>query len=367
MGSYLPKRRLWTERLFDLFPIGNVHSRVSFIVVRLVRFLCFSSVFWITGFVVVIIQGMNSLIGMPLLFLVALNMTYFSVGAFIVFLMSGWFRNKWSWFFEWSALLLKLSEPEFNKLRDRLERFINSFYPCLAFAFATYIGFTIVPQLNTLIEAIERPSFYWYVGMTFVSNLFIGTGLWMTVSMWIAIFLTFRQPLNLELSRRINRDFRPLAVWALKVSLIYFAYLTLSIVMQSPAFNPVSYLWGTNLFVIVMGLMILLGVFAFLLPFYNIHRTVVKLKQQELEAIEEESNKLMQELTETLAKYPAGDSKDNISLINSRLNILHIRERSVTEADEWPIDMTILSILFGIILIPIFTEIIINLISSQMV
>lgn len=263
--------------------------------------------------------------------------------------------------------MLKLSEPEFDKLRDRLERFINSFYPCLAFALATYVSFVIMPQLSTLIGAIERATFYWYVCVTFVVHLFIGTGLWMTVSMWIAIFLTFRQPLNLELSRRTNKDFRPLAVWALKVSLIYFAYLTISIVMQSPALTPMSYLWGTSLFVVAVGLMILVGVLAFLLPFYNIHRTLVKLKQQELEEIEEESNKLMRELTGTLAKYPAGDSKDNISLINSRLNILHIRERSVTEADEWPIDMTILSILCGIVLIPIFTEIIINFIFSQMV
>jgi sensor histidine kinase YesM len=308
-----------------------------------------------------------TLTGPPLLLLVALNMAYFSVSVFIVFLISGWFRSKWSWFFEWSAHLLKLSSPEFHKLRDRLERFINSFYPCLAFALATHVSFTIMPQLNTVIEAIERPAFYWYVGMTFVSHLFVGTGIWMIVSMWIAIFLAFRQPLNLELSRRINRDFRPLAVWALKVSLICFAYLTLSIVMQSPVFNPVSILWGTNFLMIIVGLMILLGVFAFLLPFYNIHRTVVKLKQQELEVIEDESNKLMGELTETLAQYPAGDSKDNISLINSRLNILHIRKGSVAEAGEWPIDMNILSILSGIVLIPIFTEIIIKFLFSQMV
>lgn len=366
MGSYLSKRMLWTERVFDLFPIGNVHDRVSFIVVRLVRFLCFSSIFWITGFVAIIIQGMTSPSGILLLPWVMLEMTYFSVGVFIIFVMSGWFRNKWNWFFGWSAHMLKLSEPEFDKLRDRLERFVNSFYPCLAFALATYVSFVIMPQLGTLIGAIERAPFYWYVCVTFVVHLFIGTGLWMTVSMWIAIFLTFRQPLNLELSRRTNKDFRPLAVWALKVSLIYFAYLSFSMVMQSPAFTPLSYLWGTSLFVVAVGLMILVGVFAFLLPFYNIHRVLLKLKRHELEEIEKESGKLTQELAE-IVKQPRGDSRDTIILINTRLISLQIRERSVSEADEWPIDITTLSILAGIVLIPIFIEMIISFIFSQMV
>lgn len=112
---------------------------------------------------------------------------------------------------------------------------------------------------------------------------------------------------------------------------------------------------------VVDAFIILFGVIAFLLPFYNIHRALVKLKRRELEAIEEESNKLIGELTETLAHaYPAGNSKDNISLINSRLNILHIRERSVTEADEWPIDVTVLSLLAGIVLMPLLTKVIVD-------
>ena len=106
---------------------------------------------------------------------------------------------------------------------------------------------------------------------------------------------------------------------------------------------------------------ILFGVVAFLLPFYNIHRALVKLKKRELEEIEEETDKLIQELTETSPKHPAGHSKDHIIEITSSLVSLHIRERSVAEADEWPIDITVLSILAGIVLTPIITKIIVDI------
>ena len=42
------------------------------------------------------------------------------------------------------------------------------------------------------------------------------------------------------------------------------------------------------------------------------------------------------------------------------LEILHIRERRAKDADDWPIDTTILSAAAGLVLIPIVVNIITN-------
>jgi hypothetical protein len=51
-------------------------------------------------------------------------------------------------------------------------------------------------------------------------------------------------------------------------------------------------------------------------------------------------------------------------VINSivSLEVLHIRERRAKDADDWPIDTTILSAVAGLVLIPIAVNIITNLV-----
>lgn len=276
----------------------------------------------------------------------------------MAFVVSGWYSDKWNWFFDWSGHILKLSEPEFGRLRDRLERFITSFYPCLAIALLLLIGGLIMPQLDAFREALMRLSGYWWLCTSFMLALLLGTGIWLIISMWIGVFFTFRQPLNIKLSRWTSRDFRPLAIWSLKCSLLYFVGAAMVTAVVSPIFGTFRDPFGA-LSVASIGFSVFFGVMAFLLPFYNIHRALVKLKKRELQKIEEESNNLMEELTETLAKHPTGDSKDYAMLI--RLNVLQIRERLVTEADEWPIDMTVLSLLSAIVLTPILTQVIIEI------
>jgi len=153
-----------------------------------------------------------------------------------------------------------------------------------------------------------------------------------------------------------------LALWSLKASLLYFMVPAIIVFYESIQ----RYLWGTILYgtipyVAIVSFLILIGVLAFLLPFYNIHRALVNLKKRKLREIEEESNKLIQESNDTLAKYPTGDSRDRIMLITSRLVSLHAKERNLREADEWPIDPTILVRLTGLVLIPILTKIIVTL------
>jgi hypothetical protein len=133
----LPKRMLWTERLFQLIPIGKERgSFASFLAVRLVRSLCFTLIY--------------VLISIPFLFVIgftthtydATGLTaplYFLAMIFLVFVVSGWFHNKWDWFFGWSSHILKLSETDFGKFRDRREKFVKSSSACLIITLAIYV------------------------------------------------------------------------------------------------------------------------------------------------------------------------------------------------------------------------------------
>ena len=351
----------WTERVIELIPIGKERGRVSFLVVRFVRSLCFFSVFWLTGFLAIAIDGMA--IGSLSLFI--LQMPFFCIIGFVVFVGSGWFRNQWNWFFNWTRHILNLGEPEFGRFREKLERFINSFFPCLAIALILFF-LNLMPQLDLLyFNLFLHPLVvaYWWCFMVFILVLFLATELWMIISLWIGTFLTLRQPLNLTLSRRTSEEFRPLAFWSLKVSLLYFATVAIMVFYESIQ----RFLWGTVFYAVVVVFLILIGVLAFLLPFYNIHRALVNLKKRKLREIEEECKKLIQESDDTLAEYPAGDTRDQIMLITFRLVDLHVRERDVTGAEEWPIDKTILSMLSAILLVPILTKIIVDIIFGTLV
>ncbi len=112
---------------------------------------------------------------------------------------------------------------------------------------------------------------------------------------------------------------------------------------------------------------VILGAIAFILPFYNVHRVLMKLKKGELLEIERESNKLMQDLAQTASDNHALHSEERMmQIMNSLvdLQVLQIREKRAKEADAWPIDTTILSILAGIILFPILSQIVINFLTT---
>ena len=346
----MPKKRFWTERVTELIPIGKQRVGISLVVGSLLFF----AIFWLTGFLAVAIDGMP----IDSVSLYTQQMIMFCIIGFLAFVGSVWFRNQWTWFFDWTRHILKLSVPEFERFRDKQERLIYSFFPCLAITVLVYL-FNLSLQLDLLYKNLVRypvVTAYWWCFMNFAYILFMGTALWMTISLWIVTFRTLRQPLDLTLSRRTSEEFRPLALWSLKDSLLYFVGLAIVVFYLYIQ----RFLWGTLLFSGIVGVAILIGVLAFLLPFYTIHRALVKFKKQKLREIEEESTKLMHESNEVSAKHPAGDAQDRLMLITSRLVNLHIQETRVEEADEWPIDTTILSMLAGIVFTPILTKIIID-------
>jgi len=324
--------------------------------VRFVRSLCFFSIFWLSGLAAIVIDGFV----IEALFWLTLCMANFHIIGFMIFAVSGWFSNRWDWFFGWSSHILKLSELEFAKFHDKLERLITSFYPCLTIGLVLAINW-LRPEFGAILEFGTLWRVRWYVCYSFMFSLLAATVIWMIVSMWITMFLTFRKPLDLKLSRWTSRDFRPLALWSLKISLLSFGGLTIyAVFITAIQFAFVADLWQTHL-VLSTVFFAFVAVTAFLLPFYNIHRTLVKLKKRELQEIEAEYSKLTQELNENLSKHPTKDSKERLMLITPCLINLQIRERIASEADEWPIDTTILSMLTLIVLIPLLTQIVIDI------
>ena len=356
---------LWTERFFQLIPIGKERgSFASFLMVRLIRAVCFVFIL----FLIVVLAALTS--GFPLCYDVrCVNSLapfgYFFAVLFVVLVVSGWFHNKWDWFFGWSGHIVKLSETEFGKFRDRMEKFINSSFACLVIALILFV-LVVIPSIPLFVDVFGSTALLvLMLSLNFLFVLLLGTLIWIIVSMWITFSVTLRHPLNLKLSHRTNEEFQPLAIWGLKVLSVTFVLVAVFVVFYNLGiiYSPggfAGFVGGLIFFVI-------LGVVAFLLPFYHVHRVLVKLKKRELLEIEGESDKLMQDLAQTASKSHALRSEERMSQIMSSLvslQVLQIRERRAKEADEWPIDTTILSILAAIVLVPILSQIIINLLSA---
>ena len=142
-----------------------------------------------------------------------------------------------------------------------------------------------------------------------------------------------------------------LALW---FSLFYFLAIAIGIVTLSavvPAFSLLEIVISPLLFFIAIGI---IGI---LFPFYNIHKALFKLKKQELLRIEEESEKLLQQLDEVLAKQPTRQTSNKTVAIMARLFSLQVKERHVKAAQEWPIDLGFLSKLIVLVLIPIIVRV----------
>ncbi len=356
----MPKRKLWTERLFQLIPIGKEHRGfASLLWVRLIRSLCLTVVYFFISVPVWL------LIGITTHAYDALTLTgilYVFVVLFLTFVVSGWFHNKWDWFFDWSSHILKMSETEFDKFRDKREKFVKSSSACLIIALIMYVtGMpAFLESMNKQVGPfLLRPTvFLIYLAVSnFFMFLSMGTIIWIIVSMWITFYITFRQPLNLKLSPRTDEQFRPLAVWSLKVLFVTFVLVAVVVVFTN--LGVIQMVGGFASYVGSLIFLVTLGVLAFLLPFYSVHRVLVKLKKQELLEIEEEHDRIIQDLAGTgSTQYSDRDAINSII----RLEVLHMRERRAKDADDWPIDTTILSAMAGLVLVPILVNIITNFI-----
>lgn len=146
-------------------------------------------------------------------------------------------------------------------------------------------------------------------------------------------------------------------MFALWFSMFYFLGVSIGNISFLASASALSL---TEIVVSPYLLFIAIGVVGILFPFYNIHMALLKMKKQELSKISEESERLLQQLDEALAKQVS----DQTITVMARLFSLQIKERHVKAAQEWPIDMSFLSKLMVLGLIPIISRIIAILIIS---
>ncbi|MCP8323593.1 MAG: hypothetical protein L6N96_05390 [Candidatus Methylarchaceae archaeon HK02M2] len=200
----------------------------------------------------------------------------------------------------------------------------------------------------------------WDISISIFVYLLVATGIWFGISIWLTIFLISRQPLEIDLSQKTIEKFRGLTMLALWFSLFYFLAISISIIISfigSPAVPLLDVIFSPYFFLIGIGII------SILFPFYNIHNTLLKVKKQELFKIEDEIEQLRQQLDEVLARQPAKQFGEQTITFIGRLFSLQLKERNIKAAQEWPIDISFLTKLFGLVLIPTICRILIEILN----
>ncbi len=346
--SRLPRKMLWTELLFSYFPIDKrILSQQM-----LARF-CFLFAVWLTGLLA------YSLDGLTMSYVLELHIYPILFGMGILILFGTYMTQRTlSDLIQNVRPILKLDDLQFQKFHERVQRYSCSFLPCLFMA----IGLLVFASgaLDTFQQALVEDfklHVIWNLFFNFFIYLLTATGIWIFMSTWLAIFLISRQPLSVKLlPKTFFERFRDLSIVALWISLGYFMGISLSLGLTTfsagaPALSLLEIIVSPNLFFIVIG------VIGILLPFYNIHKALLRLKRQELRKIREESEQLLQQLDDILAKPPTRRFSDQTIGTMAHLLSLQFKERYVKAAPEWPIDISFLSKLTGLVLIPIIGRI----------
>jgi len=257
--------------------------------------------------------------------------------------------------------MLKMDNQRFQKFSEKVKRYCYSFLPCLVIAicFGTLSG-----GLNQFQQALAEGftlHLVWNLAVNFLGWLLGATAIWMLGSIWITIFLISRQPLNVTLSPATTIRFRELSMFSLLFSLFYFIGVSIG---NIPFLVNVAALSLFEILISPYLIFIAIGIAGVLFPFYNIHMTLQKMKKQELSRISEESEQLLQQLDGILAKQPANQTSDQTLIIMARLFSLQVKEKHVAVAQEWPIDISFLSKLLVLGLIPILSRLIAMMILS---
>ncbi len=339
----LPKM-LWTERVISYLPIDkNVFWQQM-----VARFGVLFAV-WLTGL------GAYALDNLLPSYVFNVNLYLMLFGtSFIIFFGSYMVPRSLDDLVQKIRPMLQLDDRHFQQLSERLEQYTYSFLPCflIALGFVVVLG-SLTDFQHTLTEGFQIHA-VWTLSVTFFMYLMVATGIWMFVSIWITIFLISRQPLNVTLSAETLDNFRALSMVALWFSLFYFLAISIgnaSLLVGDPASSLLDIAVSPYLFFIAIGI---IGI---LFPFYNIHVALRKLKEQELSKIAEESEMLLQQLDVALTTSPPNQSDRTIALL-ARLFSLQVKEKRVQIAQEWPIDVSFISKLVVMGLIPIISRVI---------
>ncbi len=359
---------IWIERFFDWLPISKkLKVQIS---VRL--FFLFAV--WLTGLAAFAlddqaIQYTSNVLWIPLFgsYLLILAGTFLlqnSLGDTVLSVRP----------------LLNMDDSKFKKFLGRIEWYSYSVIPYLLltlFLFARPLSgdFTIVSRL------LFEGGFVgiWSICFGFFSSLLSATGIWICVSICLTTYLISRQPIRVELSPETMKKFRGLTVLSLQFAAIYFLAVSFGVVfpLSQPIHSLIDVIMSPILPFTAVGLV---GV---LLPFYNIHRTLLSLKRKELSKIQSEfehlettldgiltktDDQLSDQSTGARARHIVGPERSLETLITTgaitlRIFNLQVRERRIRAAQEWPIDIGFISKLLGLGLAPVAAKIIQEILS----
>ena len=329
MGIALPKNRIWTEQIFNYIPFKSENLAFQ----MALRFIFLFSI-WLTGLLAYSIDG--------LMYDYILNFeiypVFFGTGLIVLF-GSYMIQKSLPPTISSFKTLIDLDDLSYQLFVERVKRYSYSFIPSTLIALLLILSLTNVHSLIQLI-IINGPSIHsiWEIFFISINYLLTGTGIWLGVSIWLSIFLISRQPLKVELTSGLIENFKGLSMQALWFSLFYFIAISIGVatdVVGNPSFSIIEIVFSP------MFIFIVIGIFFVLFPFFNIHRTLLMLKQRELGKIDIEYEDVRLQLDEAL-HHPKEEKAKLIAIIG-RLLSLQIKERSIEEAPEWPIDIGFIS------------------------
>ncbi len=252
---------------------------------------------------------------------------------------------------------VKLSNPEFTRLKQRLDRILCNSRIVLPLGILAFIlleeNFAPIRNaiLNRSLTGISvSPVWLWSTGLAFIDWLLFATAIWLVISVWTGIYYISTQPLNFTPSR-FSQEFRGLATFNLRVTGFYFLGIGIALLLN---------LYATrNLFSLGFFYALLIaGAIGFFAPHYNIHRTLLKGKLDELQRLDKEIAHFASEL-HSLHLNESQDLQEYVKL-TARIIALQANERRIAEADDWPLDHSQISTFLILIIIPIILNLITN-------
>ncbi|MEJ2240600.1 MAG: hypothetical protein P8Y18_00425 [Candidatus Bathyarchaeota archaeon] len=343
----MPKDMLWTEFLFSFFPVDKENFRLQLAV----RFL-FLFLVWLTGLAVYSFNGLStSYLFDPNIYVLVFGMF------FLIFVGSFYVQNTLQKILVNFRSLIKLDNEEYSSFSRRLKKYAFSIFPCVVVGIVLTFFTGAFPAMERIfIEGIDLIGL-WNLVIDLFATLMSGTAIWMFASIWLTIFLISRQPLSVSLSEQTFVRFRELSMFALWFGLFYFIGV---LIANLSFFTNIQTLSLYQIIVSPYLVFVVIGVVGILFPFFNIHNTLLKIKNKELDNISKETESLLKVLNEATGKK---DANQTISVF-ATLFSLQIQEKKVKNAQEWPIDVSFISKLIVIGFIPILSRILAALLIS---
>lgn len=342
----LLKNKFWIEYFFNFFPVNPNNTKNQLIL----RF-SFLILIWFSGLLFFAADGLVQ----NYLSLFRLHTNLFTT-SFIILVGTRYVSMSLNAIIPKLRPIINITDTEFLKFSNKIKKLSFSFIPILIISILFII---LDSNIASNIQAIVSDGFHfnlvWMIFYSIFNYLLAGTAYWMLASIWLTIFFVSKQPLEIELSTKPNEQFHDLSALALIFSLFYFISITITI-LSSPIIltYPFSFqqiLLSPNSFLIIIGA---LGV---LLPFYNIHTALLKLKNNKINQIEDESRNLMNKLDEITKLSEKSEPSKQIIINMSKLYSLQLKKKQMETASEWPVDITFISQFTGVALIPIVARI----------